>query len=191
MQQTAAPSHTAANVTRSPPPEQAEEACGSQGEQAKRRRLLPSTKQATPGSGPSPSVDAAIQHAEPMCCALDGSAADSSGVNEIRQNIYAKYMPEGAQVGDLKLRTDDVFQEQWCSKFFSYALPFTIPNMVSGPDLPYRSRWRRNDVSSEHAHATVKFTTFLRGFARRAEKHMSLGFHSAPDYSKCLVPLHG
>ena len=133
-----------------------EDALGSQGEQAKRRRLLPSTKQATPGTGFSSSTDAAIEHAEPLCCVLDASAAESSSVNEVRQNIYAKYMPQDARVGDLKLRTDDIFQEQWCSKFFSYALPFTIPRMVSGPDLPWRARWRRNEVNSEHAHATVK-----------------------------------
>ena len=41
--------------------------------------------------------------------------------------------------------------------------------LFRGQILPWRARWRRNDVNSEHAHATLKFTTFLRGFARRVE----------------------
>ena len=85
--------------------EQEEDAYGNQGGQEKRRRLLPKCKHATPGSGPSSSTDAALEHASPMCCVLDSSAADSSSVNEIRQNVYAKYMPEDAQVGDLKLQS--------------------------------------------------------------------------------------
>ena len=155
--------------------EQEQDDYGNDRPESKKRRLLPAMKHATPGSNPSSSTDAAIAHAEPMSCSLDASAATSSSVNEIRQTIYGKFAPEDVRVGDLHTKTDDVFQEQWCGKFFSYALLVVIPRMVSGPDLPWRPRFRRSEQ-----HAGVNFTTFLQGFAKRVENQCRSDFTALP-----------
>ena len=90
---------------------------------------------------------------------LDGSPEACNSSSELRQQAFAKFANDATmEVRDLHVQSGSTFQDQWHSKYFSRALPFVIPRMVSGPYFPHQTRkWRRTEE-----HAAVSFNSFLR-----------------------------
>ena len=93
----------------------------------------------------------------PKAFTVDMRPSDCTTPDAVRGGALERY-------GELNIHTGNRFQSQWESKYFSQALPFCIPRMVSGPDFKPGDKWRCGVDSP-----LVTPMEFNRGMARRIE----------------------
>ena len=122
----------------------------------KKQHTLHSTKNATPGDA-AQELSSSLDDVRPKAFTLDLKPSDCTTPDLQRSGTLQRY-------GELHIQTGNKLQSQWESKYFSKALPFCFPRMVSGPDFKVDDKWRRGNMS-----AVVTPLEFNRGIARRVE----------------------
>ena len=122
----------------------------------KKRRVIHTTKNATPGDAEQ-ELQNCLDDVRPKAFTLDLKPSDCSNPDSIRGGALERY-------GELDIQTGNQLVSQWESKYFSLILPFVIPRMVSGPDFRPENKWRRLETSP-----LVSPKEFIRGMARRIE----------------------
>ena len=123
---------------------------------SKKRRLIHTTKNATPGDADQ-NIRTCLDDVRPKAFTLDLKPSDCTTPDAIRGGALERY-------GELNIKTGNKFTSQWESQYFSQILPFVIPRMVSGPDFRPEDKWRRLEDSP-----VVSPMEFNRGMARRIE----------------------
>ena len=87
------------------------------------------------------------------------------------------------QHGKIEVQTGHTLISQWESKYFSQALHFVIPFMVSGPDYSFHdktNRWRRRDDPRWGDAPLVSASKFTAAFARRCESQCRQDWNALP-----------
>jgi hypothetical protein len=124
-------------------------------------------KNATPGDG-ARSLDTCLDELRPHSIDNDRSASAVTDPSTMRTGAIDRYGMLNVNIASKRLL-------QFHSKYFSQALPFVIPRMVSGPDFFPHQRWRRPD--------TVVLATY--------RIHVPARLDSSADYPECCIQMDG
>ena len=121
-----------------------------------KRRIISSTKNATPGDAEQERGNC-LGDLRPKAFTVDLKPSDCTTPDAVRGGALERY-------GELQIQTGNQLLSQWESKYFSQILPFVIPRMVSGPDFNPEAKWRRFPDSPR-----VTPLQFTKAMARRIE----------------------
>ena len=110
-------------------------------------------KNATPGDAAT-CVSRCVDEIRPIAMCVDRNNTSTCTPADAREGSMSLFghthaqadAREGSmtQCGHIHAQTGSRFRSQWCPQYFSEALPFVIPRMVSGPDFRDEATpWRR------------------------------------------------